>query len=298
MTVTVRVRSLVWFATGVVMALVCTLLITQAWRADALPGDRDSTFVPVTPCRLFDLRAEPFQVGPRSAPLGPNETYEQQVTGGEGDCSGALAIPTSAVAVAMNVTAVSPTAASFVAVFPADLDEVPTVSNLNFTAGQAPTPNKVDVQLSPDGAVKLFNRFGSVSVLGDVVGYYTDSTLKQAVSTVATSSRTSVNVSGWTRVTDQFGIKSTQQAFVVATFEVEEGTDNQRVQCGFGTPSNSAPFSDARWTWESPDQGDITPVTISWHFSGLSSVVLYCRNIEGGTATIRDTYMTVLATNG
>jgi hypothetical protein len=40
-------------------------------------------------------------------------------------------------------------------------------------AGQSPTPNKVDVKLSPTGAFKLFNRNGNVFVLGDVVGYHT-----------------------------------------------------------------------------------------------------------------------------
>jgi hypothetical protein len=48
---------------------------------------------------------------------------------------------------------------------------------LNFSAGQAPVPNKVDVKLSPTGTIKLFNQNGTVSVLGDVVGYYTKSSL-------------------------------------------------------------------------------------------------------------------------
>ena len=298
MTVTFRVRSLAWFATGVVLTLVCTLLVTQAWRADALPGDTDSTFVPVTPCRLFDYRPAPDQVGPRSAPLGPAEVFTQQVTGGTGDCSGDLEIPTDAVAVAMNVTAVGPTAQTNIRVFPADLTEVPTVSNLNVSAGQAPFPNKVDVKLSPDGAIKLFNQFGSVSLLADVVGYYTDATLKQTVSDIETSSRSSISVSGWTRVVEQFGITSDQRGVVMATFQIDQPADNDRVECGFGSGTSTEPFSGVRWTWESPDQGDFTPITITWHFSGRSSIALLCRNIEPGSATIRNTYMTVLATAG
>jgi len=177
--VTLRVRSTVWFATGVALTLLATVLVSQTWRADAAPGDTDSTFVPTTPCRLFDYRPAPDTVGPRSAPLGPGETHVQQVTGSNGDCTGALAIPADAVAVAMNVTAVNPTAQSNLRVFPADVATLPTVSNLNFSAGQQPVPNKVDVKLSPDGKIKLSNFAGTVPIVGDVVGYYTNSTLKE-----------------------------------------------------------------------------------------------------------------------
>ena len=61
------------------------------------------------------------------------------------------------------------------AALPSDLATRPTASNLNWAAGQTATPNKVDVQLSPTGAIKIYNRFGSVNVLADVVGYYTRS---------------------------------------------------------------------------------------------------------------------------
>ncbi|MEZ5295801.1 MAG: hypothetical protein R2697_05875 [Ilumatobacteraceae bacterium] len=36
------------------IALAATGLATQAWRVDASPGDADSTFVPITNCRLAD----------------------------------------------------------------------------------------------------------------------------------------------------------------------------------------------------------------------------------------------------
>ncbi|MEM8621605.1 MAG: hypothetical protein AAGF73_17990 [Actinomycetota bacterium] len=103
----------------------------------------------------------------------------QQITGGVGDCVGALAIPADAVGVAMNVTAVNPTAQTNLRLFPADSAKVPTLSNLNVSAGQAPFPNKVDVALSPGGAIKLFNQNGQVSVLADVVGFYTKSSLSE-----------------------------------------------------------------------------------------------------------------------
>jgi hypothetical protein len=99
--------------------------------------------------------------------------YTQPVTGTNGNCT----IPSDAVGVSMNVTIVNPTAMSNLRVFPAD-EATPLASNLNWLPGQSPTPNKVDVKLSPDGEIKLFNFNGTVNVLADVVGYYTDASLK------------------------------------------------------------------------------------------------------------------------
>jgi hypothetical protein len=129
-----------------------------------------AVFVPIAPCRLLDLRPAPDLVGPRSAPLGPGETYTQAVRGANGQCD----IPADATAVAMNVTAVGGTAGSFLTIWPSDISPRPLASNLNWVPGSPPTPNKVDVKLSVDGNINMFNLTGSVSVLADVVGYYAD----------------------------------------------------------------------------------------------------------------------------
>jgi hypothetical protein len=179
--VTLRVRSMVWFSTGVVLAVLATVLVMQTWRVDAAPGDKDSTFVPVTPCRLFDMRPGEEPNGGKKLPLaaGEGNVHVQQVTGNVGNC---VAIPAEATAVSMNVTIVSPTAQSNLRVYPADV-ATPTVSNLNWLPGQSPTPNKVDVKLSDDGRIKLYNHAGTVNVLADVVGYYTNATLKELAAT-------------------------------------------------------------------------------------------------------------------
>ena len=177
MDATVRVRTVAWFATAIVLSILSTVLVMQAWRVDAAPGDIDSTFVPVTPCRLFDTRpGEPPNSG-KKTPLAAGEANAlmQQVTGDIGNCVG---IPTGATAVAMNVTIVNPTAQSNLRLFPNGA-ATPLVSNLNWLPGQSPTPNKVDVKLSGDGKIKLVNFNGSVDVIGDVVGYYTSSILKE-----------------------------------------------------------------------------------------------------------------------
>jgi hypothetical protein len=156
-------------------SIIATLLVTQTWMVDAAPGDLDSTFVPVAPCRLFDFRPGPDNIGPKRTPLaaGDGAVHTQQVTGTNGNC----VIPDDAIGVAMNVTIVNPTAASNLRVFPADT-ATPLASNLNWVAGQSPTPNKVDVKLSPGGQIKLFNFAGRVDVLADVVGYYSNASLR------------------------------------------------------------------------------------------------------------------------
>ncbi len=151
-----------------------TLAAVNAWTVDAAPGDTDTTYVPIAPCRLFDYRPAPDTVGSRTTPLRERETYVQAATGRNGNCT----IPSEATGIAINLTAVNPTKATVIRVFPADVTTLPLVSALNVVAGQAPTPNLVNIKLSPDGKFKIYNQNGSVSLLGDISGYYTDSSLK------------------------------------------------------------------------------------------------------------------------
>jgi hypothetical protein len=135
--------------------------------ANAAGGGTPSSLINIVPCRLMDTRPAPDNVGPRANPLGGGETYVATVWGTNGNCT----IPTSAVGVVMNVTAVNPTAGSFLSIYPAD-SERPLVSSLNYTAGQSPTPNGVTVRLSADGKVAFYNKAGSVDLIADIVGYY------------------------------------------------------------------------------------------------------------------------------
>ena len=165
------------FALGAALGVALTIGATQAWNVTAAPGDDDATFVPVAPCRLFDTRPALPPAGGKKTPIGPGaaNVMTQQVTGNVGNCVG---IPSDAVAVAMNVTIVNPTGSSNLRIYPAN-ESVPTASNLNYTPGQAPTPNLVTVRLSPDGKIKLFNFSGTVDVLADVAGYYTPASLEE-----------------------------------------------------------------------------------------------------------------------
>ena len=73
-------------------------------------------------------------------------------------------------AVALNVTAVAPTAGGFLTVFPAG-SPLPGSSNLNFVPGQV-VPNMVVVGIGVGGQVSVFNALGTTHVLVDVAGWF------------------------------------------------------------------------------------------------------------------------------
>ena len=126
-------------------------------------------YISINPCRLVDLRPAPFTVGPRTAGIGPAETITFDGWGTVGNCT----LPTGTAGLALNVTAVSPSLATDLRLWAAD-GAVPVTSNLNPAPGQPPTPNAVNVGLSPSGQFKILNKFGTVSVIIDVVGVYDD----------------------------------------------------------------------------------------------------------------------------
>lgn len=155
-----------WSAIG---AAITVVLGGGVFTASASLGSGDRlVFVPIAPCRLLDTRAD-NNVGPRSTPLGPGDTYVAAVRGANGQC----VIPADAAGVAMDVVIVNPTASSFLTVFPADVGR-PLASNLNWVAQQAPTPNAVIADLSADGRIAFFNLAGTVDLAVDVNGYFVD----------------------------------------------------------------------------------------------------------------------------
>ena len=138
------------------------------------PEGEDTTaglYHPLQPARLLDTRDGTGASGP--GPVGGGSTITLQVTGAGG-------VPATGVsAVALNLTATAPTTNTFVTAFPADASK-PLASNLNPAAGQT-VPNRVIVKVSASGAIKLFNNGGSVHLIVDVSGWYTDDTDANAI---------------------------------------------------------------------------------------------------------------------
>lgn len=131
-----------------VIADVCGYFVNQA----------GSRLVPLSPSRALDTRSmAPGVVGPR----GQVDVKLTEVGG----------VPASGVdAVVLNVTAVGPTAAGFLTVWPRG-ESMPSTSNLNFMAGQT-VPNMVVSKVSADGAVSVYNDSGQTHLIVDIVGYY------------------------------------------------------------------------------------------------------------------------------
>jgi len=126
-------------------------------------------FVPVAPCRILDTRPD-STVGAKTSPFGPGETVTIAAHGAPGNCTG---VPATATGVSINVTSVDATELTFLTMWPAD-EERPLASSLNPSPGQPPTPNAVTAALSPTGQFSIYNYQGSVHVVVDLVGYYTD----------------------------------------------------------------------------------------------------------------------------
>lgn len=133
--------------------------------ADLTTGDRP-VFVSITPCRLADTRPAPNTVGQRATPIDPAETLTFDTHGSNGNCT----LPTDAVGLSLNVTALGASRQTFLTIWPGG--QRPTAASLNPAPGEPPTPNAVNVSLSSTGSFQLYNDRGTVHTVIDVNGYY------------------------------------------------------------------------------------------------------------------------------
>ena len=133
----------------------------EGWYGPAASPVNGGLYNSLAPSRLLDTRNT-------GGPIGGGQTRTLQVAGRGG-------VPATGVsAVVMNVTATDATSPSYLTVFPAGAAR-PVASNLNFVAGQQ-IPNRVIVPLGAGGQVSIFNGAGSVNVVVDVNGWFTDDT--------------------------------------------------------------------------------------------------------------------------
>jgi hypothetical protein len=131
------------------------------WFTDGTTSATGSLFVGVPPARILDTRTTNSPVGPNASVLLP--------VAGQGGVPGMNA-PVAPTAVVLNVTATNPTTGSYLTAWPDGVAQ-PLASDLNFSAGLT-VPNLVVVKLGTNGAIDLYNAFGSVDVIVDVVGWY------------------------------------------------------------------------------------------------------------------------------
>ncbi|MDO8392323.1 MAG: Ig-like domain-containing protein, partial [Actinomycetota bacterium] len=123
-------------------------------------------YAPLTPARLMDTRADADTIdglGSGGGAFGPGTTRTLQVTGRGG-------VPASGVeAVVLHITAVTPTAQTYVTVWPQGVSR-PATSSFNPLAG-AITSNLAISGVGPSGEVSIFNFTGSSDLIVDVVGW-------------------------------------------------------------------------------------------------------------------------------
>ncbi|MER7521029.1 FlgD immunoglobulin-like domain containing protein [Streptomyces sp. NPDC126499] len=126
-------------------------------------GKGGSAYRSVTPERLMDTRSA---LGVPKAPVGAQGTVTLQIAGRGG-------VPAhGATAVVLNVTATSPTRSTYVTAYPSGTPRGSS-STLNVPAAGRTVANLVTVPLV-DGKVSFYNHAGSVDLLADVAGYFTD----------------------------------------------------------------------------------------------------------------------------
>ena len=132
------------------------------WQAlaDKFLNPWPGQYHPMAPARILDTR---YGIGGHSAPVSSNQAIDVAINGQGG-------IPANGVAaVVLNVTAVGPTHAGFLTVYPTGTPR-PTASNVNFVAGQT-VPNLVQVAIGKRGSVSLYNLIGNTNVIFDVAGW-------------------------------------------------------------------------------------------------------------------------------
>ncbi|MEZ5145148.1 MAG: hypothetical protein R2726_21960 [Acidimicrobiales bacterium] len=115
-------------------------------------------FVASAPRRVLDTRDG---TGARVGTVGPGEALSVPLAG----------VPSEATAVALNVTAVDPTAPTFVTVWPGGQSR-PLVSNLNPAPGVPVLPAMVTTRLGAGSTVQVFNNSGRVHLVADVIGWF------------------------------------------------------------------------------------------------------------------------------
>jgi hypothetical protein len=124
-----------------------------------------SLFTPVDATRLLDTRGNAPTLTKEAT--GPGGVLDLTVTGNQG-------MPADAVAALFNLTAVSPTASTFVQAYPspASGNPIPLTSNINLLPGDI-RANLAVVGIGAGGDVRLRNHVGTTNLVVDLAGYYT-----------------------------------------------------------------------------------------------------------------------------
>ncbi|MEM9517156.1 MAG: hypothetical protein AAGA42_20075, partial [Actinomycetota bacterium] len=157
-------RGTQWLGLAAIAALaVSGVGVVQAVTDD---GGGGNVTTAIEPCRIQDSREE-SQIGPETGPIEAGETWTFGVFGDNGECIG---LPNTMTAIEVQLTSVGATADTFWTAYPADLANLPLISQLNPRPELRVTSNSTIVALSPDGEFNLYNHAGESDVVIDILG--------------------------------------------------------------------------------------------------------------------------------
>jgi hypothetical protein len=154
--------------------IINVLIDANGWygSASATSTPAGFQFQAVEPTRICDTRVATTYCA--EGVIGP-ATSRRIVVAGDSDLP-ATTSATTVVAIIANLTAVAPTATTFLTLYPANLAGRPQASDLNLNTGVV-LPNLAVVQLDTtgdanDGDVSLYNSAGSVNAIIDIEGWF------------------------------------------------------------------------------------------------------------------------------
>jgi len=147
------------------------MVVDRAGQAITWSAIAPGVFYGEAPVRIVDTRTgatdPPTYAGDH---LGPGGTLSVNVVGANSDN-----VPSDASAIVLNVTAVHPTQAGYITVWPTGTIR-PNVSSLNFSANENAVANFVEVPIGANGEISLYNATGTTDVLVDVEGWISPAT--------------------------------------------------------------------------------------------------------------------------
>jgi glucose/arabinose dehydrogenase/PKD repeat protein len=152
-----------WSDGGAASHIIPTPDTAASFTATFVQAPGDLSYFTLPPCRLADTRGPAGPSGGPALASGSPRAFP---------AAGVCGVPSTARAVAVNVTAVGPTAGGYLQLFRTG-DSAPSTSVLNFTAGTVRSNNAV-CTLGEDGGLAALAIVGdgSVHVVIDVVGYF------------------------------------------------------------------------------------------------------------------------------
>lgn len=245
---------------AVVASVLGAAIISRSVVADNPPDV--SVYVPLTPFRVFDTRLA--QNSPKG-PVAGGTTLDVQITG--------TGVPSTATAVAINVTYLDGTGPGYVTVFPAG-GSLPVVSNLN-KVGPGPQPNLVIVKLGAGGRISLFNEGSSVNLFGDVAGYFVPVSVGSVAVPTTSVPLGSAGAAG--QIAASFGPTGGNWIFIGPTATVNVVAGDRLVGSGaasIGLPNTNTAYVDTSMCYRLGEMGPVVS------FTADNYVTFYAKEIQ------------------